>query len=1614
MKSKTVLSKILSILLIAAILSGFAAVPGIAAAAPDIYLAFEFTDTTSNPITSVASGSTFFLFVSIAGNPTEDVSNTAMHSYDLLIGFDNAKVSVSSIAQQSLDGNTCAGTFSSNKAYNANTLWAAWASADGFGYMTEDPETFEEVFQTYASGRLFRVAFKALADLSAEDLAGIQLVDTAVGTTQTQETHISISATKHFNIIVTPALSAGNVTSGIYTSSTAAEIAAAGTFTFIDASGASSTLTAEDVTVTLPGGGLVEGENTCTASYNGYSTTFQVTAILDELQSIAITTAPTKTAYTAFETFDPAGMVVTATYLSGKTAEVNGYTCAPAGALEVSNNSVTVTYNGKTANQTITVNPKEATLSWSGTDGLVYNGESKNVTATVSNLRVGDECTVTVSGGTESIAGNHTAEATELSNANYALPAAKTRVYTIAQKATTATVYSVEPKDFDGATTGTGTLALSDLVPGDDVNASGTFVWTDAAVGTSTVNVTGITLSGADAGNYVLSSDSITAADAGFSIGKAVSPALSASELTLLSSEIDGSDDKDYAFDLKSFITGIPGNAGAMSYAVTSAGTYVNISPISDGKLVLNVAAAQPAGTTDSVTLQLSFANYNDAEVTVSFAFKQKNSVTVSLDDISVSYGDAYVVEGVYGDSAYDAALWTYTFSGFGGPGLPTDVGTYTITANYEDDIPDGDIPGHIGTATATLTISQAENAISGLSIEDWTFGDTPKAPTATAAFGEIVYTYSDSATDGFDAAVPTDAGTWYVKAEVAETANYKAASDVTSFSIEPMEITVSGIAVTAKDYDGNTAAVLDDSGVAFSDPGVVGTVTAVGTYDNADAGTTHVVTLSELTLIESSGNYVLAATGNQTTVENAVINPLVVSLTASIDADSVPYTGAEQKPAVTVTYNSKTLVLDKDYTLAYVGDTTNVTVAGVTVTPAAIGNYAGSSFTPATLSYAITAQDITADTVTMAAIADQTYTGEAILPAVTLTCGSYTLAAGTDYSVALTDAEADNVNVGTVSLTVTGLGNFSGSRTASFDIVPAAASGTLTIAAGAESIDPGVVLTADLSASTLDSGAVTYQWYRIPNGGEAAAIDSAAASTYTVTEADAYCELYVVVTAAGNYTGTLQSSALAVNKLVLNETVTLSLADGVVTATFGGAVDPENYDVAWLRDGTTALETDGASYTTVYEDKAHSITVTLTGKGVYTGVVTSDPLAIPAEAPYFKSIEVEAGDRKAALKIEVLDNGAPITEYVITATKVGSDEAPITVTVAEFGASQVVTGLDNENEYSFTVTAKNSVGSTVSDAVKATPFEEDMPDGGGSSYSGSGSSSSGTTTEGETTTEPAGDIVVNVTEEQIAEGGIVTLDVQVDTAEKADEAPSITIVLPENSGSVKLEIPVEDLSATSVVVLVKEDGTEEIVPKAAMTENGLVIETDETVTVKIVDNPRNYKDLADDYWGKEAIDFVTARGLFNGVGDGEFDPSGTMTRAMLVTVLYRLEGEKNVSYERLFSDVANWTWYSDAITWATQAGIVEGYEDGSFGTDDPVTREQIAVILWRLNGKPEAETDASIATGASDWAEDAMRWAISIGLIQGDGNGYNAKGSATRSEVATLLMRYINLLAQE
>ncbi|MBR5382097.1 MAG: S-layer homology domain-containing protein, partial [Oscillospiraceae bacterium] len=255
------------------------------------------------------------------------------------------------------------------------------------------------------------------------------------------------------------------------------------------------------------------------------------------------------------------------------------------------------------------------------------------------------------------------------------------------------------------------------------------------------------------------------------------------------------------------------------------------------------------------------------------------------------------------------------------------------------------------------------------------------------------------------------------------------------------------------------------------------------------------------------------------------------------------------------------------------------------------------------------------------------------------------------------------------------------------------------------------------------------------------------------------------------------------------------------------------------------------------------------------------------------------------------------------------------------------------------------------------------------------------------------------------AADGTATLSTEVTAAATSAAATEISIDVPDGAAPVKVEIPVRNVSEKDVVVLVKADGTEEIVPKTAMTDKGLVIEVTGDVKVKVVEKEAPFTDVPAG-WAGEAVDFVAARGLFVGVSATEFAPNDTINRAMIATVLYRMESEPGVSAAAGFSDVAAGQWYSDAIAWASEKGIVEGYGT-SFGTTDPVTREQIAVMLWRMAGKPTA---ADVSTGASAWAADAMSWAVGAGLIGGDGSGYNAQDAATRAEAAAIVMRYINL----
>lgn len=181
------------------------------------------------------------------------------------------------------------------------------------------------------------------------------------------------------------------------------------------------------------------------------------------------------------------------------------------------------------------------------------------------------------------------------------------------------------------------------------------------------------------------------------------------------------------------------------------------------------------------------------------------------------------------------------------------------------------------------------------------------------------------------------------------------------------------------------------------------------------------------------------------------------------------------------------------------------------------------------------------------------------------------------------------------------------------------------------------------------------------------------------------------------------------------------------------------------------------------------------------------------------------------------------------------------------------------------------------------------------------------------------------------------------------------------------------------------------------------------------------FMDVKPGSWYYKSIVYAVSNGLMNGVGDSKFEPEEGMTRAMLVTVLWRYEGSPK-QRPSTFSDVRRGQWYSEAVSWAAKNGIVTGVGDNKFEPDTQITREQIATILYRYAQKKRADTSARGSLSAfpdngkvNGWAKTALQWCVGEGLIGGtneNGKVYlDPQGTATRAQVATILMRYIEKL---
>ena len=246
---------------------------------------------------------------------------------------------------------------------------------------------------------------------------------------------------------------------------------------------------------------------------------------------------------------------------------------------------------------------------------------------------------------------------------------------------------------------------------------------------------------------------------------------------------------------------------------------------------------------------------------------------------------------------------------------------------------------------------------------------------------------------------------------------------------------------------------------------------------------------------------------------------------------------------------------------------------------------------------------------------------------------------------------------------------------------------------------------------------------------------------------------------------------------------------------------------------------------------------------------------------------------------------------------------------------------------------------------------------------------------------------------------GIVELPITpVPAASSSRQAEELEITIPKNT-TVKVEIPVRNVTPGTVVVVVHADGTEEIVRTSVVTKNGVALELTGSATVKVYDNSKFFTDVPAANWASDAVAFASSRELFNGTGADTFSPNAPMTRQMLMTVLARLDGTDTSGNA-----------YAKGMEWAIRNGVSNGSDP-----EGKITREQLATMLWRYAGSPSFSgrmTGFADADQISGYAEDAMLWATKAGIIGGKGNGQlDPKGYATRAEVAAMLMRYCNTL---
>ena len=573
------------------------------------------------------------------------------------------------------------------------------------------------------------------------------------------------------------------------------------------------------------------------------------------------------------------------------------------------------------------------------------------------------------------------------------------------------------------------------------------------------------------------------------------------------------------------------------------------------------------------------------------------------------------------------------------------------------------------------------------------------------------------------------------------------------------------------------------------------------------------------------------------------------------------------------------------------------------------------------------------------------------------------------------------------------------------------------------------------LSASCTRQGAgeLSCQWYTI--GGTLQLIDGATEPvyqlpadlsvgeyTYRVTfTADGYsksADITITVTATNKIvpTGepTLSATTLTYGQALSAIKLSGKLHDNVnnkdVEGTFtwaDGTVKPSagSYEAAWKftpTDGDTYAEADGTVSITV--DKAKP-----TGDPIYTRITAANKTLKDAALkpntswpsgtvqwvdkdgkPLPASTQVQA-NTEYTWSFTPADaanyNGATgsVTLYAVSSGGGGgSSSASKTSTTTNADGSVTKTETKSDGTVVETTTGKD--GSTTKTETKK--------DGSSVTESKDAAGSTGTVKtdkHGQTTAET--DLSIKAIETAKRNGEAVKAPVEVKATRDSDTAPTVKVELPKGAGETKVEIPVSNVKPGTVAVIVHPDGTEEIVKNSLPTEDGIQLTVNGGATVKIVDNSKDFIDTRN-HWAKDAIDFVSARGLVNGMNDSIYAPNNSTTRAQLWTILAR-QNDADLNGGN--------TWYEKAQLWSKDKGVSDGANPN--GTID---RAQMVTMLWRAAGQPTAGGTANFTDVPADsYYANAVSWAVEGGITAGVGDGrFDPAATCTRAQIATFLWR--------